>query len=259
MERVQTLVYDSWRQFKSDLNADLFASDTFQPSRYIFRGQREAEWKLTSHFDRWCDLLGVAGDRPRIYQNLYREFRDQCRHCHLSSITDDELETLAYGQHYGLPTPLLDWTESPYVAAFFAFCDLMAMRQPGDSVAVWALDTESTAWSVETGVSVIRSRRSENARLRNQFGCFTLSKTPFRCLEEYLQHAPGTDLALRRILISASEGPTALRDLESMGITHDRMFPEVEGLARAAQSRVALEIFRLAEERPRERRGPTRG
>ena len=35
----------------------------------------------------------------------------------------EHFEYVAYLRHHGFPSPLLDWSESPYVAAFFAFRD----------------------------------------------------------------------------------------------------------------------------------------
>ena len=41
---------------------------------------------------------------------------------------------MAYLRHHGFPSPLLDWTRSPYIAAFFAFRGATASR-----VAIYAL------------------------------------------------------------------------------------------------------------------------
>jgi FRG domain len=64
---------------------------------------------------------------------------------------DDKLEWLALMQHYGAPTRLLDFTRSPYVAAFFA------LSEARDGSAVWALDAN---WCHATARNYVDTRNS---------------------------------------------------------------------------------------------------
>lgn len=93
---------------------------------YIYRGQANHRWNLLSSLER----LG-NGDPHEHEKNFDREFRRRGHH-YISdrSVTAKEnvLERLALMQHYNIPTRLLDWTKSPYIAAYFAILDSVKNR-----------------------------------------------------------------------------------------------------------------------------------
>jgi hypothetical protein len=104
----------------------------------IFRGQSNIDWPLESNLERSISLLGAAPEQHRFIENvLVGEFKRRAKAVlPTTPINDDVLGWLALMQHYRAPTRLLDWTESPFVALFFAIRDL----DESTDAALWILD-----------------------------------------------------------------------------------------------------------------------
>ncbi|MGK5114743.1 MULTISPECIES: FRG domain-containing protein [unclassified Geodermatophilus] len=233
--------FDTWYDLKRDLIPHLFDGGPFQSGRYLFRGCGDAGWSLTSSFDRRFHFL--PGDqRVVLWTALLGAFRETCaEHGVAPEILGDDRALLAFGQHHGLPTRLLDWSLSPYVASFFAF--RQALDTPGATgqVALWVLDTRSSAWSAEMGVELIAPLTGGNSRLRNQSGRFTYARTPHLTLEDYVTHLGFADGALTQFSLPRAEAVRALPDLDAMGANAANLFPDWSGLAEGVTLRMQLQ------------------
>jgi hypothetical protein len=239
---IELITCTDWNDFKFKITNDLFVNEPFQRGRFLFRGHGSPNWELKSTFDRWFEGRRKT-DKPKIADRLLSYFKRECEAAELTeSVRDDEKKMLALAQHYGLPTRLLDWAESPYIAAFFAFSGMLYRKTEHPHVAVWALDSKSRIWSSAFGVEVLDVPSFSNIRLRNQTGKFTYLKAPYDTLEEYVSHFSDRK-ALRKYLIPVSEARRSLADLDMMGINYSRVFPDFVGYAQAAWMRVSLEYM----------------
>ncbi|MFD2181951.1 FRG domain-containing protein [Rhodoplanes azumiensis] len=134
-----------------------------------------------------------------------------------------EWEWLALAQHHGVPTRLLDWSESPSVSLFFAVwgndhddAGLYIVRRPS---AVVALDCHP--FKVRK-VSFFYPGYV-TPRLVSQRGLFTVHPKPdepYRCGE------------MRQIVIDKSCKPDFRRKLDSSGIHHAAIFMDLDSLSR---------------------------
>jgi hypothetical protein len=229
----------TWAEFKSMMTDSLFPHVPLVRGRFLFRGHGSPSWPLISSFDRW--YKGPRSLKAKTVERLMTFFLQELEGLDVSShVLENEVARLALAQHHGLPTRLLDWTESPYIAAFFAFSGHALDPQREGQVAVWCLDTRSHIWSREFGVEILSVPSHGNDRLRMQMGKFTLLRAPYDTLEEYVAQFPEAADALVKTVIPASEVLIALADLDVMGLNHSRIFPGIEGCARAATLRTHL-------------------
>lgn len=105
------------------LTIELKSWDNYQTKvrkykNYIWRGQRE-DLTLKSSFDR--SPRYSKGQRKKELGKHLENFKKEMEKSHPHMIPKNEDEIWALGQHYGLKTPLLDWSLSPFIAAYFAF------------------------------------------------------------------------------------------------------------------------------------------
>lgn len=103
--------------------ADLAALREQYRNGWVFRGEGDPHHeKLVPKAGRVSLARGSAREVPHNTEDEVRalaEFKRMARP-YLSSAPGSEMEWLALAQHHGLPTRLLDWTRSLYVATFFA-------------------------------------------------------------------------------------------------------------------------------------------
>jgi hypothetical protein len=224
----------SWNQFKS-LSSEFALRSVQTQGQVIFRGQGDSRWRLRTTLDRLCDRENISL-RSDFLDELLMEFRRQSRG--LSDVEDSrdfrEVDWLLLARHHGMPTSILDWTESPYVAAFFAMAD--EDRSVDGHVSVWALDRRGFAGRIPD-VEFIEDEQIGfwGVRAREQLAVFMQINSEDVAIEDAIP-----DPNLVRFDLPVREANNALADLAQMRISARSLFCDLDGAARTSVQRVLM-------------------
>lgn len=223
----------TWREFRDALF--VYASrDMERREQLIFRGHSDSTWPLKTTLDRERSFTDDAA--RRLYSvGLLNEFRRQAIGLGLPPDRLPELESTAFelvARHYGLPSPLMDMTASPYVASFFAFD--FRTRPASGKVAVWMVDRSELR--ADQGIEIVDTPEllRYNRRAIQQRGVFLRVASAVRLLEDCLSPA------LTKFELPADDAKVALADLDEMGLNSTSLFGDLDGAARTARSRIGV-------------------
>jgi hypothetical protein len=158
---------------------------------------------------------------------------------------DDDFEWLALMQDHGAPTRLLDFTWSPYVAAFFALHDateegVIWACNPAELERVKhfpreARDAFRKHILAEKGSFVwLGEPYAMNRRLIAQSGTFLVPGVLDRSIEEIVKEYSNPRNTLIKFILPADRvREKGMRELYRMNITQSTLFPDLDGLARS--------------------------
>lgn len=231
----------SWEEFKDEVSKNI------QYKKCIFRGQAGGKrWRLRTLYHRTgrADLSRYGKEDMRILYRYISAFPN-CRFDLKKSGERGAL--LALAQHHGYPTPLLDWTRSPYVAAYFAYADLKKEESNKDGfVRIFIFDVDSWMKVKKYSLSLsaplptftyLMPLSIGNNRMLPQQSVTMFSNIDD--IESYIKFCQKQDrcIYLKVYDLPVRERTTVMQDLDYMGITASSLFPGLDGTCKALKEK----------------------
>lgn len=220
----------------------------------IFRGEGLASNELTTSLQR------LGGPYAELERHLLRNFR---KYAHRDAVSRESTwHWLALAKHHGLPTRLLDWSHSPYVALHFATESAALLGEDG---VVWAVDYVQASTQLPPALRQVLADEGSNTftaemidraatslaeldalardedfvvfyeppsldeRITNQFAAFSFMSSAEARLDHWLERRPAL---VRRVVIPAALKREARDKLDQANVTERVLFPGLDGIAR---------------------------
>lgn len=228
-----------------------------------FRGQTNSDWALESTLHRytrtvfqkcnweWNEDKAIAGIRGQ-FKTLYRKYKAKAWHI-LPDTEKHEWAIIFSMRHHGIPTTLLDWTESLINAIYFA----NSGRNPKDDAAIFVLHPpklnkksineehlialeEQTKENDKPNLRWFHPHYEQpkdkklptiavtpvltNRRMIAQISTFIICGDSFDSLEKQYPDC------IKKFVLPADTYNASLEYLDCNGITHFGLFPDLHGL-----------------------------
>lgn len=237
-----TLNINDWNDYKNYVN-DL------ENRRFIFRGQKDNRRRLRTTFHRGgrADLNKFElEDIETLHKNLCSMTR------HFFDLKDSKENGAFHNliRHHGYPTPLLDWTYSPYIAAFFAYRGITNSDalKAGDDKKVRIFIFNQEEWQKDFNrvsilrysypyISVLEALAIDNKRMIPQQAVSTV--TNIDDIEDFIRRKESekNKKYLEVIDMPLNFRKKVMQELSRMGITAGSLFPGLDGACEELKER----------------------
>ncbi|MGP0565381.1 MULTISPECIES: FRG domain-containing protein [unclassified Nitrospina] len=251
---MEIIELESWEEFEQAIEeehnaiTELKKDNPLHFSDLLFRGHADANWKLSTTLERFSKDKGL----PPIW--FWEEYFNVLRRIlpAVSSLASQEYELpmdfkvnpinpfplgyelMIYARHHGFPSPMLDWTRSPYVAAFFAFSSItdsshVAIFSFREYVGAGKAYTTSSPAIKGLGPYVTAQKRHYLQQCLYTICHKDVEGAEVYCPHEDAQFGEDQD-RLKKYTLPSTEREKVLRKLDFMNINAFSLFGSEEGL-----------------------------
>ncbi len=237
---VETIKLSSWKYFHDFLKE----KNLLEKRTYIYRGQKESTWLVEPSIHRSFkkNLSNVQYSKTLNDHLDIFKYSIRGRVNGLKEIINDDNELWTLGQHHGLSTPLLDFSSSPYVAAYFAFQE---KEIDSEFRTIWMLASVLVESMLQNQLEMYHPLSDITPRLISQDGLFVkfLIDKDLKTLVQEAKNRTEKGIYLYELKIPNRDRHICLKSLNRMNINHKTLFPDIQGASIYANLHLEIDKY----------------